>query len=117
MRIAFEAWDRDRLLGGPLLAGGVAYRVFLWQLPAASLMVGVLGVTADVGSESPVEVVRRAGLSAAVADVVAQAVREAGEARWWLVIVGLVGTMWAGRSGARAVIVTSAIAWGSPPRA
>jgi len=70
VRVALDAWDRDRLLGGPLLAGGVAYRVFLWQLPAALLMVGLLGLAADAGAEPPADVIRRAGLSVAVADVV-----------------------------------------------
>jgi uncharacterized BrkB/YihY/UPF0761 family membrane protein len=115
LRIAYEAWDLDRRRGGPLLAGGLAYRIFLWQLPASLLLVSLLGFVADDRGRSPVELARQAGLSAAVAGLVADAAAQADEARWWLLVVGAVLTVWAGRGGARAATLTSRIAWALPP--
>ena len=114
VRMGYEAWDRDRRRGGPLLAGGLAYRVFLWQLPASLLLVSVLGYATEGSARSSSELARDAGLSAAVAGVVADAVSRTGQGRLWLAILGLVLTIWAGRGGARAAILTSAIAWELP---
>ena len=37
------------------MAGALAYRMFIWLLPFALVLIGVLGVTADVTDESPSE--------------------------------------------------------------
>src|SRR5215218_10872885 len=38
--------------GGPLLSGGLAYRIFLWELPMALVIVSVAGLVTDVSSVS-----------------------------------------------------------------
>jgi uncharacterized BrkB/YihY/UPF0761 family membrane protein len=89
--------------------------VFLWLLPAALFIVALFGVTSSLADESPSELARNAGLGSSVAAVIAQAVDDAGAARWWLILLGAVLTVWAGRGGARAVELTSSIAWALPP--
>ena len=37
------------------MAGALAYRLFIWLLPFALVLVGVLGVAADVVDELPEE--------------------------------------------------------------
>lgn len=114
--LVYDAWDLDRHRGGPLLAGGLAYRVFLWELPVSLFLVSLFGVASkDLQAGSPAEVARSSGLSAAVADLVAEAVRQTSSARWWLIVVGAVLTVWAGRGAIRAVVLTSTIAWALPP--
>ena len=88
VRVAYEAWDMDRRRGGPLLAGGVAYRVFLWVLPAALFVVALFGVTSSLADESPSDLAREAGLGSSIAAVIARAVEDAGAARWWLISLG-----------------------------
>ncbi|MFZ2012227.1 MAG: hypothetical protein WAV00_00200, partial [Nocardioides sp.] len=43
VRFVFTAADHDRTTGGPLLAGALAFRLFLWLLPAGLVVVAVLG--------------------------------------------------------------------------
>ena len=40
--------ERDSDVGGGIMAGALAYRLFIWMLPFALVLVGVLGVVSDV---------------------------------------------------------------------
>ena len=53
VRLAYQTYERDRRQAGALLAGGIAYRLFLWLLPTALFVVGVVGLLATISSESP----------------------------------------------------------------
>jgi uncharacterized BrkB/YihY/UPF0761 family membrane protein len=111
VRLAVRAWERDRDRAGGLLAGGLAYRIFLWQLPAALVIVAIGGIFADVGDTDPAAVMEQAGLTAAVASAMGQVAREAGTSAFWLLFLGLWGMAWAGRGAARALKVISAVAY------
>ena len=50
---AFEMVDRDLEVGGGIIAGALAYRLFIWLLPAGLVFVGGIGVVADVLSDTP----------------------------------------------------------------
>jgi uncharacterized BrkB/YihY/UPF0761 family membrane protein len=110
VRTLVNAYEADRNRGGGLLAGGLAYRIFLWELPAALVLVSVLGFASSASGRAPEDVARSAGLSGAVVATVATAVQETHQS-WWLLIVGLVLMVWAGRSAVRALQVVSEIAW------
>jgi uncharacterized BrkB/YihY/UPF0761 family membrane protein len=116
VRIGWNAWNRDARQGGNLLAGGLAYRVFLWQLPSALFFISLLGVMSDLAGKDPAQAARQWGVNAAVATTVAKGVSGAGSGRWWLLILGGWLMLWAGRGAARAVVVISRIAWAMPPR-
>ena len=45
--VTLTAVDRDSDVGGGIMAGALAYRMFVWLLPFALVLIGVLGVTAD----------------------------------------------------------------------
>jgi uncharacterized BrkB/YihY/UPF0761 family membrane protein len=106
-----HAYEADRNRGGGLLAGGLAYRIFLWELPAALVVVSVLGLTSSSSGRSPEEAAHDVGLSGALVATVATAVREADRASWWLLILGIALTVWAGRSAVRALQIVCGIAW------
>jgi len=97
--------------GGPLLSGGLAYRVFLWELPMSLTIVAVLGLFVDLGARSPDQVAREMGLSAALAATVAQAVAQTDSSSWWLLLVGLWLTWWTARSAVSALRLIHRIAW------
>jgi membrane protein len=105
----FEMVDRDFSVGGGLIAGALAYRCFILLLPLALVMVAGLGITADATGETPEEAARSAGLAGLVSNSVAAAA--SGSARWYALIVGIIGTLWAGRSLFRAVIVSHRLVW------
>jgi hypothetical protein len=56
---ALKAGDLDRRRAGSLLAGGIAFRVFLWLLPAALFVAAVVGLVRPSGGLSPDRVARR----------------------------------------------------------
>src|SRR4051812_18986544 len=80
---ALEAGDLDRRRAGSLLAGGIAFRIFLWLLPAALFAAALVGLVRPTGGASPARVAQSLGLAASVASTVEQAgSRTAALGRW-----------------------------------
>jgi uncharacterized BrkB/YihY/UPF0761 family membrane protein len=115
VRIAYEAYERDRRQAGALLAGGIAYRLFLWLLPTALFFVAVLGLFADITSRTPQQAAEASGLGSALTVTVAQAVEQSGRGSIYLLVLGGILMVWAGRSAVKALRLTSAVAWGIRP--
>jgi hypothetical protein len=82
---ALEAGELDRRRAGSLLAGGIAFRLFLWLLPAAVFAAGVIGLVEPTGSAQPDRVAQTLGLGASVTAIVRQATAEShrGTAPLW----------------------------------
>ncbi len=115
VRLAYQAYERDRRQAGALLAGGIAYRLFLWLLPTALFAVGIVGLLADLSSTSPERVAHDAGFGAALALTVAQAAQQSGKGSIYLVLLGGVLALWAGRAAVKALMLTASVAWGLRP--
>jgi uncharacterized BrkB/YihY/UPF0761 family membrane protein len=111
---ALEAGDLDRRRAGSLLAGGIAFRVFLWLLPAALLAAGVLGLVRPSGSAQPDHVARKLGLGASVAAIVRQATRQSHKAPAALLAIGLVLMLYMSMSLIRALRTAFVLAWEEP---
>ena len=71
--VGFDLVERDSSIGGALLAGALAYRLFVWLLPTSLLFVSGLGLYADAADKSPSEVARDTGLHGLIASEVASA--------------------------------------------
>ena len=115
VRLAYQTYERDRRQAGALLAGGIAYRLFLWLLPTALFAVGIVGLVADLSSTSPERVAHDAGFGAALALTVAQAAQQSGKGSIYLVLLGGVLALWAGRAAVKALMLTASVAWGMRP--
>jgi uncharacterized BrkB/YihY/UPF0761 family membrane protein len=111
VRIGWNAWLADRNRGGGLLAGGLAYRVFLWELPAALFVVGVFSLASTYSDKNPADLARSSGLGAAMVGMVAQAVSLSDASRWGITLIGLSGILWAGKGAGKALELISEIAW------
>ena len=48
VRTLFNLYDEDKGRGGQLLAGGLAYRLFIWLLPAALVASSLFRLIADI---------------------------------------------------------------------
>jgi uncharacterized BrkB/YihY/UPF0761 family membrane protein len=116
VRLAVEAFERDRARAGGLLAGGLAYRVFLWEIPLALFLVSAFGLVTQLAEEQPSDLARRVGMTAALAGAIAKAVSASDAARWWLLILGAFLTVWAGRGVYRGVRLVSELAWNARGR-
>ena len=111
----FVAQTRDRQVGGNLLASAVAFRVFLWLLPAALLLAAVLGYAEASGAGQPEQVGEDLGLGESVIGVVGTAAEQAEGSRLVLLLLALFGMYTAGGAGAKTMVAVHRFAWGMPP--
>src|SRR5262249_21839950 len=62
----YELVDRDSEVGGGIIAGALAYRLFIWLLPFALVLVAGLGIASDAASRSPDQAAKSLGLAGLV---------------------------------------------------
>jgi hypothetical protein len=105
-----ELWQRDRRVAGNVLAAGLAFRFFLFLLPAALLYSAAVGFStaADLPKISSRDDM---GTVAALASVLASSRGEAHQERWLLVAAGAVLLLYAGWGVSRALIVVHSLVW------
>jgi membrane protein len=107
--LGFDLVERDSTIGGGLLAGALAYRLFVVLLPAALMFVSGLGLYAATVDESPVEVAKEAGLTGLIASEVASA--SSSDARWILFLVMVPTLLYAIVKLYRSIAIVHAIVW------
>ena len=106
----FEVVDRDGEVGGGIIAGALAYRLFIWLLPFGLVFVGGLGVIAGASADTPKGVAAKLGLGG----LVASSLHSASRARspWYALIIGVPILLFVTRSVLRVLIGTHRLAWG-----
>ncbi len=104
----------DKRRAGGLLAGGIAFRLFVWILPAALLVTGVFGLVHTISPKDPATVARNSGLGGVVANAVGSASQQSSRATVALIAIGLVLTVYTGMSCVRAFRLAFLLAWGLP---
>jgi uncharacterized BrkB/YihY/UPF0761 family membrane protein len=110
---SFQIAERDQRIAASVLAGGIAFRLFLWLLPLALILGGVIGFVPRAAKDAAEEV----GLTEAAVDSVATAAEQAESGRWVLLLVGAWLLLWTGYTSVRALRLVHALAWGMrPPR-
>ena len=105
----FEMIDRDSEVGGGIMAGALAYRLFIWLLPLALVAVAGLGIASTADSSSPESLAKSAGLAGLVSGSVASAADSS--ARWYALRVGIPILLYATRSVLRTLIVAHRLVW------
>jgi uncharacterized BrkB/YihY/UPF0761 family membrane protein len=105
----FEIVERDGEVGGGIIAGALAYRLFIWLLPLALVAVVGLGIAADASSESPTEAADSVGLASLVSSSVASAASSS--TRWYALLVGIPILLYTTRSVLRALIGVHRLVW------
>jgi uncharacterized BrkB/YihY/UPF0761 family membrane protein len=111
---ALEAGDLDRRRAGSLLAGGIAFRLFFWLLPAALIVAGAVGFFKPSGSAQPAHVARTLGLGASVAAIVRHATTDAQKGAGVLLALGIVSTLYMSMSLVRSLRIAHVLAWEEP---
>jgi uncharacterized BrkB/YihY/UPF0761 family membrane protein len=111
--LPLRAMERNTGVAANVLAGGMAYRLFLWLLPFGLVVGGVLGL-GDADAEQ--EAVSSGGLPGAVVNMIGDVAREADTNSWWLLLMGVPLLLWEGYAGARAVQLIHALVWDETPK-
>jgi membrane protein len=110
--VALRTWERDVEAGGSLMAAALAFRTFLWSLPATLFTVGLLGFTVNESDpRAEGNVIRGYTLA-----TVEQAAAEAHRSRWLLVIVGGILLLSVSYTLTKTVVVATALIWDQPLR-
>lgn len=109
VELGFSLVECDSRIGGGLLAGALAYRLFVLLLPTALLLVSGLGIYADTVDESPGSVARKAGLHGLVASQVAAT--SSSSTRWIVFIAMVPAAIYALAKLYRALAIVHAIVW------
>jgi uncharacterized BrkB/YihY/UPF0761 family membrane protein len=114
----FEIVDHDSEVGGGIMAGALAYRLFIWMLPLALVAVAGLGIASSAASTTPEKAAKSMGLAGLVSSSVAAAGHSS--ARWYALLVGIPILFMTTRSVLRTLIVTHRLVWtdlrGSVPK-
>jgi uncharacterized BrkB/YihY/UPF0761 family membrane protein len=105
----FEMADRDGEIGGGIIAGALAYRLFIWLLPLALVAVAGLGFAADAASKSPEDTAESLGLEGLISSSIANAANSPN--RWYALLVGIPVLLWATRSMLRVLIGAHRLIW------
>lgn len=107
--VGFTVVQRDSDIGGALLAGALAYRLFVLLLPTALLLVSGLGLYAGAADKSPAKVAEEAGLHGLIAGEVASAA--SGRARGVVFVLMIPAVLYATATLYRALAKVHALVW------
>jgi uncharacterized BrkB/YihY/UPF0761 family membrane protein len=105
----FAMADRDVELGGGIIAGALAYRLFIWLLPLALVAVAGLGVAAEAKSETPEDAAESLGMAGLVSNSIAASAK--GSARWYALAIGIPVLIYTTRGILRVLIGSHRILW------
>ena len=112
-----EVVETERDLGGGLIAGGVAFRIFLWLVPLGLVVAALLSFWVEHDDDGLEEASREFGISAAAAQAAVEALRTGDRNAGVVLVFGLVTLAWFSLGAVRALILAHALAWQlKPPR-
>lgn len=109
---AFQTYDRDKRAVGNVLAGAVAFRLFVYLLPLALALLTLVGIIAGFNPNEPKELAQSASLGRTIVDSVASATSASKKSLWALIPLSLYA-LYSGGSGVIKVLrAIHAVAWG-----
>jgi len=111
---AFQTYERDKRAVGNVLAGAVAFRLFMYLLPLALAVITLLGIIAGFDPKEPARLVHNSGLGKTVVDSVATATAASKKSLWVLVPLSLYALYSGGSGVIKVVYAIHAVAWGQP---
>jgi uncharacterized BrkB/YihY/UPF0761 family membrane protein len=107
----FRTYERDTATGGVVLAGALAFRVFLFLIPYAFVIVVGFGAAASAAESDPSDLARKAG----IAGILAHAIGTTRDLSWTerivSIVVGLFAVFLASRGLLKVLRVVHALAW------
>ncbi len=111
----FRAVERDVVTGGIVLAGAVAFRIFLFLVPYVFVLVVGFGVAADATREDPQDLARSSGIGGLVAKAVGGAADLSGFERASALVIGLVALVFGARALVKVLRIVSGLIWDVTP--
>jgi uncharacterized BrkB/YihY/UPF0761 family membrane protein len=113
---ALGAGERDSRSGGSVLAGALAFRLFVPLLPFALLLVAILGYATTEDTHTPSSISHTLGMREATLTTIADSAKLSGGDSLSVIAFGLFALVVASLSAVRALRAIHALAWGLPLR-
>jgi uncharacterized BrkB/YihY/UPF0761 family membrane protein len=113
--VAFRAYEHDTVAGGAVIAGAVAFRVFLFIVPYVFVLVVGAGVAADAVDQDPADLAREAGIGGLVAKAVGGAAKLSGFERVTALVVGLFALVFGARALVKVLRLSYGMVWSVRP--
>lgn len=112
--VGLRAVERDSEIGGSLLAGAIAYRLFVFLLPFALFLVAGLGLYSDATDREADDLAQDVGVTRLVAEQLATAASDT--ARWWVLLFTVPILAYAVAQLFRSVAIVHALAFAGTGR-
>jgi uncharacterized BrkB/YihY/UPF0761 family membrane protein len=103
--------ERDRRLGGPLLGGALAFRLFAVMLPLSLLVAVGLGYATTVDRSAAGDAGEAVGIGKATLNSIAQSSKLSANARWLVAATALIALLYASFQAAKTVHAAHCLAW------
>jgi uncharacterized BrkB/YihY/UPF0761 family membrane protein len=113
--LALEVMENERDLGGGLIAGGVAFRLFLWLVPFGLVVAAVLSFWSEHDPDGLESAARSFGVGAAAANAAAEALQQGDRNTVVVLVVSLPVLAWFTLGAIRALVLAHALAWQLKP--
>ncbi len=111
---AMGAGQRDSRSGGSVLAGALAFRLFVPLLPFALLVVATLGYATTENPDTPEQISHTLGVREAALTTIADSSKLTSGDRIGVIAFGLLALITSSLSAVRALRAIHALAWGMP---
>jgi len=112
---AFEAVERDAQTGGGVLAAAVAFRLFMFLVPYAFVMLTGFGLASTADGQNPKDAAHSAGIGGLLASAVASTSTLSLVNRILALIFGVVALAFTARSLVRVLWIVHRLIWGLRP--
>jgi uncharacterized BrkB/YihY/UPF0761 family membrane protein len=112
---AFEAVERDAQTGGGVLAAAVAFRLFMFLVPYAFVMVTGFGLASSGVGQNPKDAARSAGIGGLLASAVGSASSMSLANRILALVLGGVALAFTARSLVGVLWIVHRLIWGVQP--
>lgn len=113
---AFRAIERDVRSGGAVLAGALAFRLFMFMVPYVLVLVLVLGAASDLSKYSASKLAQSLGITGVIARSVSDAARLTGFSRLVSLVVASFALFLASRALLKVLRATHALVWDQVPK-
>ena len=105
----FRLGEHNRAVGGVVLAGALAFRIFIFSVPFVFVFFVTLGLYGS--ADSPADAASAGGMSGLAANMVSDASTASQGARLTALIAGTFAMLWAAYGLARVMRITHALVW------
>jgi uncharacterized BrkB/YihY/UPF0761 family membrane protein len=112
--VAFQVYESDQAKGGGIMAGAVAFRMFVALVPATLILVIVLGAVVDISGEDARRVAREVGITGLAAGTIKTASDASKASTIVTLILALLGLFLASNSLAKTLRVVNFLLWDMP---